>query len=81
VREDVAADEHRDHDHRDHRDECRAVALDLIADAQAALVESVESSLTSRTFNPREEAHRPAHPVPSAGPCDSGPLKLGSACL
>jgi len=64
VREDVAADERRDDDHRDHRDERRAVALDLVADREPAFV-----------------AVGRHHPLPSAGPTDSGPLKSGSACL
>ena len=38
VGEDVAADRGRDQDHRHHRDERRAVALDLVAEAAAALV-------------------------------------------
>ena len=66
VREDVAADDRRDHDHRDDRDERRAVALDLVADAQPAFV---------------AVGGRHPWPLPSAGPCDSGPLKLGSACV
>ncbi len=65
MREYVAADDRRDHDHRDHRDERRAVALDLVADAEPAFV-----------------AVGGVHqPLPSAGPWDSGPLKLGSVCL
>ncbi len=38
MREDVAADERRDGDHPEHGDERRAVALDLIADAEPAFV-------------------------------------------
>jgi hypothetical protein len=63
VREDVAADRRRDHDHAHHREERRAVALDLVADAQPAFVALCPCH----------------HPVPSAGPEESGPLKLGTA--
>jgi len=38
VGEDVAPDGGRDHDHRHDRDERRAVALDLLAEAEPALV-------------------------------------------
>ena len=63
--EDVAADGRGDDDHHDDRDERRAVALDLVADAQPAVV------CLGRI-------HRQ---LPSAGPCDRGPLKSGSFCL
>ena len=65
VREDVAADERRDHDHRDHRDERRAVAPDLVADTQPALMGLGDSGLIrrSRLLDPDE----------------SGPLKFGTA--
>ena len=52
VGEDVAADEGRDQDHRDHRDEGRAVALDLIADAEPALSGFAGLILRSRRRGP-----------------------------
>ena len=92
MREDVPPDERGDQDHRHDRDERRAVALDLFANAQPTLVAVARLAILEAVaavmlgIVPETVlvavlagAHQP--PPPSAGPCDKGPLNSGTACV
>ncbi len=124
VVEDVAGAAGGDHDDRHDREERAAIAADLVAHAQPALVAEVRSAPAVLRAVPRRGRRSPAlaqqignarlavwprrtrqlalalgacaaghlalllgslgrgHPaLPSAGPWDSGPLRLGSACV